>query len=182
MKLELWSSIKSDISTDTTWTISNIKSIRSESRGSGMAKRSLYDCTVKANDALRVGSIVMVKFQNFHMSYCFLAYLSDSKNLTDNNNQCRQLTLETSGKNFHDGLCIGKQFMFKNVGYIRAELNSFTAVYDLKFSPLFKLILDPVRNYKQTPLESQTKICRSKAFVSLFFFSKNNVYMLLLPF
>lgn len=163
MKLELYSSIKSESLFNQNWTVSEVNSISREIRGPGSAQRLLYDCTVKANSSLRIGSIVLVKFKNSKTSYCFLAYISESKHIFANNNPLRQLTLETSRKNANDTLCVGKQFMFRNIGYIRAELNSFTAVYDLKYSPLYKLILDPVRNFKQISLENQTKEIESKA-------------------
>lgn len=165
MKLELWSSLRSELRSaneSNIWTELNIVKIRREVRGPGNAQRSLYDCTFKSNSNFRIGSIVMVKFKNFQMSYCFLAYLSESRTIFDNNMQTRRITLETSEKNFHDGLCIGKNILFKIVGYIRAELNSFTAVYDLKYSPLCKLILDPVRNIKQAPVENPVNTYRKK--------------------
>lgn len=163
MKLELWSSLRSDSVCNSIWTESNIVKISQEIKGPrNNVKRTLYDCILKSNSIYRIGSIVMVKFKNFQMSYCFLAYLSESKNISENNNHLRKITLETSQKNFHDGLCNGKNFMFKIIGYIRAELNSFTAVYDLKYSPLHKLILDPVRNFKQAPVENPVQTYRRK--------------------
>lgn len=165
MKLELWASIGSESSDHKIWTESNIVSTRREDRGT--AQRTLYDCTVKSNSSLRIGNIVWVKFKNFQDSYSFLAYLSESKNISSNQNNLRKITLETSRKNYFDGLCIGKTFVFKTVGYIRAELNTFSAVYDLKYSPLLNIILDPVRNLKETLLENQTKKYRAKYYDKL---------------